>query len=133
MISGGTYTACGDGKATLSQRGVNGSAHGYFFLHSKCQAETEKELQSSTHDDKYGSNPSLDPDRLLFSLPNNYKDLQEYLLTNPDMFPTWSDDIKRFIALACEACCILRFKQRIFYVLNNGYPTCRGMKVLYRI
>lgn len=103
MIGGGTYAACGDGKAILSQRGVNGSAHVYFFLHSKCQAETEKELQSSTHDDKYGPNPSLDPNRLLFSLPKNYKDLQEYLLTNPDMFPTWSDDIKRFIALACEA------------------------------
>ena len=102
MIGGGTYAACGDGKVILSQRGVNGSAHIYLFLHSKCQAETEKDLQASTHDEKYGPNPTLDPDRLLSSIPTNHKDLQDYLLRNPDMFPTWSDDIKRFIALACE-------------------------------
>ena len=103
MIGGGTYATCGDGKVILSQRGVNRSARVYLFLHSKCQAETEKALQSSTHDEKYGPNPTLDPDRLLSSLPTNHKDLQDYLLTNPDMFPTWSDDIKRFIAIACEA------------------------------
>ena len=103
MIGGGTYAACGDGKAILSQRGVNGSAHVYLFLHSKCQARTEKKLQSSTHDEKYGPNPTLDPDRLLSFFPRNHNHLQDYLLTNPNMFPMWSDGIKRFIALACEA------------------------------
>ena len=103
MIGGGTYAACGDGKVVLAQRGVDRSARVYLFLHSKCQDETEKELQSSIYDEKHGPNPTVDPTRLLSSLPSNYKDLQGYLLRNPDMFPTWSDDIKRFIALACEA------------------------------
>ena len=75
----------------------------YIFLHSKCQAKAKKGLQSSSHDAKYGPNLSLDPDRLLPSLPKIYKDLQEYLFTNFEIFPTWLDDFKRFIAVAFEA------------------------------
>ena len=102
-IGGGTFAVCGDGKVILSQRGVNRSARIYLFLHSKCRAEIKKEIQSSTHDEKYGPDPALGPDKLLSALPTNHKDLQDYLLTNSDMFPTWSDEVRRLITIGCEA------------------------------
>nr|UYO77183.1 monooxygenase [Trichoderma calamagrostidis] len=75
----------------------------YLFLHYKCQAATQQELQGSTHDDKFGPNPILDADRLLSTLPKNHKDLLHVLLTDPEFFSTWSDEIKHLLTMACEA------------------------------
>nr|UYO77226.1 monooxygenase [Trichoderma oligosporum] len=103
LLGGGTYAACGDGKVLLSQRGIHGSARLYLFLHSKSQAATQQELQGTTHDDKFGPNPVLGADRLLSAIPKNHKDLLNVLLTDPEFFSTWSDDIKNLLTVACGA------------------------------
>nr|UIK22908.1 monooxygenase protein [Trichoderma rhododendri] len=103
LLGGGTYAACSDGKVLLSQRGIHGSARLYLFLHSKLQTATQKELQGSTHDDKFGPNPALDSDRLLSVLPKNHKDLLRFLVTESEFFFTWSDEIKHLLIVACEA------------------------------
>lgn len=78
MIGGGTYAARGDGKAIVSQRGVNGSAHIYLFFYSKCAAETEKELQSSTHDEECVEQVS--PSTLIVCFPLSPKITKIYQL-----------------------------------------------------
>nr|UYO77213.1 monooxygenase [Trichoderma crystalligenum] len=103
LLGGGTYAACGDGKVVLSQRGINGTTRLYLFLHSKSQVATQQELQGSTHDDKFGPNPVLDAERLLSALPKNHKELLHVLLTDPEFFSTWSDEIKHLLTVAFEA------------------------------
>lgn len=103
LLGGGTYAACSDGKVLLSQRGIHGTARLYLFLHSKCQAETHRKLQDSAHDDNFGPNPVLNANPLLSSLPTNHKDLLKVLLSDSELFSTWSDDIKKLITISCEA------------------------------
>ncbi|KAF2111967.1 hypothetical protein BDV96DRAFT_580933 [Lophiotrema nucula] len=103
LLGGGTFAACGDGKVLLTQRAPNHTARLYLFIHSNCQAETREQFKDSSHDGKFGPDPALTAHRLISTLPTNHKNLKDFLLSDPDFFPVWPENIKHLIAVTCDA------------------------------
>jgi 2-polyprenyl-6-methoxyphenol hydroxylase-like FAD-dependent oxidoreductase len=105
LIGTGSYSACGDRKAIMAQRGSLDSARIYLML-------------SSTHENW------LTESGLATKAMN---ELKEELLTSPQLFQTWGNDLKDLIATGCdaEAATLAKSGEKIdmrpFYMLPVGH------------
>lgn len=106
LIGTGTYSACGDQKAIMVQRGSMDSARIYLML-------------SSAHED-WLSDSGL--------AAMTMEELKNELLTSSQLFQTWGSDLKDLISVGCDAEAATLSKSpdekidmRPFYMLPPGH------------
>jgi 2-polyprenyl-6-methoxyphenol hydroxylase-like FAD-dependent oxidoreductase len=84
-VGEGTYSACGQGKALLSQRGSLDLARIYLMIQTPPSSNPENWLGDSRLD----SMTALE--------------LKHELLTSPSFYQSWADDLKELISISCDA------------------------------
>jgi 2-polyprenyl-6-methoxyphenol hydroxylase-like FAD-dependent oxidoreductase len=86
LVGTGSYSACGEGKSIMVQRGSLESARIYLMISSPPSSSTPETWLSDSGLDRMSA-----------------EELKNELLTSPELFNPWGSDLKQLIATGCDA------------------------------